>query len=120
MKNPEVNAFMLKLDNPLKAEMEAVRNIILNASKKISEDIKWSAPNFFYKENLATFNPKAKKYVTLLFHKGALIKDKSGLLEGEGRLTRTARFYDMDDVKSKKKNLGLIVKEWIKMMDKLK
>ncbi|MBK5271176.1 MAG: DUF1801 domain-containing protein [Bacteroidia bacterium] len=120
MKNPEVDAFMLKLDNPLKKEMVAVRNIILKTSNKISEDIKWSAPNFFYKGNMATFDPRAKKFVTLLFHKGSMINDKSGILEGDGRLVRSARFYDMNDVKAKKKKLESVVKDWIKMMDKLK
>ena len=50
---------------------------------------------------MATFNPRAKKYVTLIFHKGSLINDTTGLLEGDTKLTRTARFYDMADVKKR-------------------
>jgi hypothetical protein len=42
----------------------------------------------------------AKKYVTLIFHKGAILNDKTGLLKRE---TRTARFYDMKDVKRKRR-----------------
>ena len=117
--NPTVDEYMKKLNNPLKTEMEAVRKIILSASSKITEDIKWSAPSFYYKDNMATFNPRAKKYVTLIFHKGAIINDSTGLLEGETKLTRTARFYDMEDVKAKKKNLEEVVKKWVKTMDKI-
>jgi uncharacterized protein YdeI (YjbR/CyaY-like superfamily) len=116
-KNPEVDAFIDALDNPLKEEIEAIRKIILNASNKIEESIKWKAPSFFYKDNMATFNPRAKKYVTLIFHKGALIKDKTGLLEGDTEFARTARFYDMNDVKSKRKQLENVVKQWINVMD---
>ena len=58
-------------------------------------------------------------YVTLIFHKGAIINDSAGLLEGETKLTRTARFYDMEDVKAKKKNLEEVVEKWVKTMDKI-
>ena len=118
--NPTVDAYMAKLNNPLKKEMEAVHKIILSSGSKISEDIKWSAPSFFYKYNMATFNPRAKKYVTLIFHKGSLINDTTGLLEGDTKLTRTARFYDMADVKKKKPDLEKVVKGWIEAMDKIK
>ena len=82
-KNDEVTQFMEVLDNPLKAEMNMVREIILSANDKMTEDIKWKAPNFMYKGNMATFNPRAKKMVNLMFHKGALIQDNTGLLEGD-------------------------------------
>jgi hypothetical protein len=116
-KTAQVSQFIEKLDNPLKKEMNAVREIILNVSPKISEDIKWSAPNFVYKGNIATFNPRAKKFVNLTFHKGALIQDKTGLLEGDKPEARVARFNDMDDVLKKKGALETVIKQWIELMD---
>ncbi len=118
-KTEKVNEFMNQLDNPLKAEMNAVRAIILNVSDKISEEIKWSAPSFSYKGNMATFNPRAKKFVTLTFHKGALINDDSGLLEGDKKEARVARFQNMNDVMNKKKDLESLVLKWIAIMDGL-
>ena len=50
-----------------------------------------------------------------MFHKGAFIKDKSGLLEGDAKEGRTARFTDMQDIEKKKKALENVIKEWIKM-----
>ncbi len=117
-KNPKVNEFMTKLDNPLKTEMELVREIILSANDKVTEDIKWSAPSFFYKDNICTFNPRAKKFVNLTFHKGALIKDKTGLLEGDAKEARVARFESFDDIAKKKQQLILVINEWVKQMDK--
>jgi len=116
-KTEKVTNFIALLDNPLKEEMNAVREIILAASDKITEDIKWSAPSFAYKDNMATFNPRAKKFVNLTFHKGALIKDANGLLEGDQKEARVARFNNMEDVLYKKEALEEIVRNWISLMD---
>jgi hypothetical protein len=37
-----------------------------------------------------------------MFHKGAAIKDNSGLLEGEGKEGRVARFNDLVDIEKKR------------------
>jgi len=117
-KTEKVTSFIDRLDNPLKEEINAVREIILGTSDKITEDIKWSAPSFVYKGNMATFNPRAKKFVTLTFHKGVLINDSTGLLEGDKKEARVARFNDMEDVLNKKAALEDVVKNWMKLMDK--
>lgn len=117
-KTEKVTAFIAKLENPLKDEINAIREIILNASDKITEDIKWSAPSFAYKENMATFNPRAKKFVNLTFHKGALINDTSGLLEGDKKEARVARFKNMAEVNEKKKALEAVVRKWVELMDR--
>lgn len=113
-----VNEYMRKLKHPLKAEMEAVRAIILKASSKVQERVKWNAPSFFYQEDLAAFNPRAKAYVhlVLLFPKG-LVKEDTGLLEGNFKDRRMAYFYNMADVKSKKAALEKVVKDWVKLID---
>ena len=77
-----VEAYLREIDHPFKAEMEAVRAIILGVSDKISERIKWNAPSFFYKEDLGAFHPRATEYahLILLFPGGAGMDDTSGLL----------------------------------------
>ncbi|HYF68634.1 MAG TPA: DUF1801 domain-containing protein [Ohtaekwangia sp.] len=117
-KNPKVDDFLKKKKHPMNEEIQLVREIILNVSDKIEEDIKWSVPTFMYKGNLASYFLNAKKFVSLMFHKGALIKDKSGLLEGDGKEGRVARFTDATDIRKKKSALEAVVKEWIKMQDK--
>ncbi len=113
-KNPEVTNWFKTNKNPKSDEMEAVRNIILNAHKAITEDIKWSAPNFKYNGNMCTFNTRAKKYVNLTFHNGAELNDPLGLLEGDGKKARVAKFADFADIKSKKRALELLINEYIK------
>ena len=116
-KNPQVDEFMAQLEHPLKNEMEAIREIILATDGRMTEAIKWGGPTFNYKRNLATINPKAKKFVNLFFQNGATIQDESGLLEGDGKAVRVIRFLDMADVEKKKAGLQAIVKEWIRMQE---
>src|SRR5689334_10560222 len=66
-----VNAYMDALDHPLKAEVQAVRDIIKNVHPDITEQVKWTAPSFSYKGYLATFNLRAIEHVHLIFHNGA-------------------------------------------------
>ena len=116
-KSGKVDEFLKVLDNPLVEEIKKVREIILQASAKIQEDIKWGAPSYAYKDNMATFNPRAKKFVNLIFHKGALLNDKTGLLEGDKKEARVARFYNMDDVEQKKEKLIAVLKAWVHLID---
>ncbi len=83
----------------------------------MEEVIKWSSPTFIYKGNIASYFMNAKKFVSLMFHKGALIKDKTGLLQGDGKEVRHARFQDIDDIGKKEDALRSVIKAWIEMKD---
>ena len=55
----------------------------------------------------------------LVFPSGAKVNDTTGFLEGDykdGR--RTAVFIDLEDVKSREKDLKKIIKAWLKLIDK--
>lgn len=117
-RNSKVDEFLKKKKHPLNAEIQMVRDIILNTDERIEEDIKWSSPTFIYKGNIASYYMNAKKMVSLMFHKGALIPDKSGLLEGDGKEVRVARFADAGDIQKRKKALETVIRQWIKMQDK--
>lgn len=115
--NPEVEAWLAKYDNPQKPVVAAVRLAILKADKRITESIKWQAPTFAYKGNLASFFPKSKAHASLMFHKGATIKGKFPNLEGDGKEARTMKFDSLADVKKKSAELKAIVKAWCDMQD---
>jgi hypothetical protein len=116
--NPQVDDFMARLNHPLKDEMQRVREIILAADKKMTEVIKWGGPTFVYKGNLATLTPRTKRFVNLFFQTGAVIPDGHGLLEGDAKEVRVARFHDMSDIAAKEKALKAVVREWIRLKDK--
>ncbi|MBO6525228.1 MAG: DUF1801 domain-containing protein [Balneolaceae bacterium] len=116
-KNPEVDIYLEKKAHPLTSEIQRVREIILSVDEKIEETIKWQSPTFMYKGNIASYFMNAKKHVSLMFHKGASIKDGSGILEGDAKEGRTAKFYGLEDIEAKKQALENIIKEWIRMQD---
>lgn len=116
-RNPKVDEYLDKKDHPLTPEIQQVREIILNADPRMEEVIKWSSPTFMYKGNMASFFMNAKKMVSLMFHKGALLPNESGLLEGDAKEGRTARFTSMEDIETKKDALISVVKEWIELQD---
>ncbi|MFC2159593.1 DUF1801 domain-containing protein [Actinomycetota bacterium] len=117
MRNKKVNIFMDDLDNPRKELWEDIRTIILNIDSKIEEDIKWGAPTFIYKGNIATFNPRAKNFVNLTFHTGAFIDDPDGVLEGEAKEARVFRIESQEEFFQKKAGLEKVIKNWIELKD---
>lgn len=116
-RNPQVDEFLQKNANPLKAEIQRVREIILDVNPMITETIKWSVPTFMYKGNIASYYMNSKKHVSLMFHTGASIPDEYQLLEGEGPVSGVAKFNDMADIERKKIGLQSIIKAWIKLQD---
>ncbi len=116
--NPEVEEYLKKKTHPMDAEIRRVREIILNVHPDITESIKWASPTFIYKGNMASYFMNAKKHVSLMFHKGALIADATGLLEGDGKEGRTAKFASMEEIEKRKGDLETVVKAWIALQDR--
>lgn len=63
-RNPDVDAWLERYDNPMKPLVERVREIMLSADDRIGEVIKWSTPTFVYKGNLASFQPTPRRVAT--------------------------------------------------------
>ncbi len=113
----QVDEYMAQLDHPLKAEVQALRDLIKGVNPNITEEVKWVAPSFSYKGYLATFNLRARQHVHLIFHNGAILGDTSGLLQGDYVDRRMAYFTDMADVRAKQAALVKNIRTWIKLMD---
>lgn len=113
----DVDAWMATYDNPQKPLVQAVREVILAADPRIGESIKWQAPTFSYKGNLASFFPKAKAHVSLMFHKGATIAGDFPNLEGDGPEARTMKVHSSQDLTGKADELRRIVRAWCDQAD---
>ena len=100
-------------ENPQKELVQAVREAILDADPRVTEAIKWKAPTFMFKGNIASFYPKTKTHASLMFHTGASLPDPSGLLAGEGDTSRVARFESIDDLEAKRPALHALIAAWI-------
>jgi len=126
-----VAEYLQKLDHPLADAVEALRQIILRTDKEIGEQVKWNSPSFYYTGEMKPFDPKEykrdivvfnlhkKEYILLIFPTGAKIKDTTGILEGnftDGR--KMIKIESIKDAKSKEKALQIVIKEWLKLVDK--
>ena len=67
----EVDAWFADLTHPLEEVMQLVRDTVLLAEPRVAECIKWKSPTFVYEGNIASINPRARRFVQLMFHRGA-------------------------------------------------
>lgn len=109
--------YMARLDHPLKAEVEALRDIIKGAHPGITEEVKWNAPSYSYTEYLVTFNLRATRHVHLVFHNPHIASVDSPLLEGDYADRRMAYFTSMDDVHAKRAELERVLSRLIALID---
>lgn len=109
--NSDVDAWFAAKNHSLEDAMQAVRKTILTTDDRVEESIKWQTPTFSYKGNIVSFNP-AKKFVSLLFHRGAEIPGNHPRLEGDGKLARTMRFTDLADVEANVEELANAIRAW--------
>ncbi len=114
----QIAAWLNKLNEKVKSEINAVRNIIIESSPKLTERIKWNAPSYYYKVDIVTFGQYRNNTILLVFHHPAIVKIKSSLLEGNYKDRRLVYFKNKADAEKNKKELGRIIKEIIKVIDK--
>lgn len=85
---------MAKLKHPLKADIAAVRGLILAVSPAITEEIKWNSVGFRTTESFATVHLRATDQLQLIFHLGAKVRpdlkamkiaDPAGLMKWLGQ-----------------------------------
>ncbi len=113
----DVDAWFARYDNPMKEVVLRVRSLILDADPRITECIKWQAPTFVYRGNLASFFPRAKAHASLMFHHGALIPGNHPRLEGAGAAGRAMKFESVREANAARADLRRIVKAWCDWRD---
>jgi hypothetical protein len=115
-RNPEVDRWFEQRDPESTEPMQRAREIILAADNRVTETVKWSTPTFVYKGNIISFTP-SKTGVGLMFHRGAEIPGKHPRMEGDGKLVRTMRFTDTDDVAEGRSDIEAAVVAWCDWRD---
>ncbi len=122
--NHEVSDFLDQQKHPFRNEIELLRNIILSADIKLTENIKWNGPNYSYEyEDRITMRiqPPASQ-IQLIFHRGAkkqeqpknrLIASASKLLSWKENDRAVITFKSMKDIEDSRSELFDIISEWI-------
>lgn len=95
MKSKLVEPYLASIDDALKDRFQIIRKTILEAGPSLSQDIKWkNCLTYILGSKNLIQTVVGKDKISLIFHNGASIEDDSGLLEGDGKRTRTVRFLD--------------------------
>lgn len=121
--NEEVTLFLGQLDHPLRQEIEALREIILQADERLAENIKWNGPNYSIRgEDRITMRILPPKQIQLIFHRGAkvkeqpkqqLIEDEAGILVWKGNDRAIASFVSLASISEVQNALIKIVQDWL-------
>ena len=116
-RQPEVDTWFERYDSPMKDVVQRVREIVLDTDPRVDECIKWQAPTFTYKGNIASFFPKSRQHASLMFHLGAKIPGTYPRLEGSGDTSRVMKVADLDDAEAARPELESIVRAWCDWRD---
>ncbi len=94
--NDVVNDYLADLDEGAAVLFHAIREAVLAAGPEFNESIKWKNCLVYgtKKNHIQTVLGKGK--VSLIFFDGASFEDPYGLLEGDGKKTRTMRITSAD------------------------
>jgi hypothetical protein len=111
-RSPDVDAWFAASAHPMREVMEAVREVILGADARVTETIKWKTPTFMYKGNIASINPAAKRFTSVLFHRGAEIPGDHPILTGGGDVARYAQFEDVAALERQRDELTAVIRAW--------
>jgi hypothetical protein len=113
----EVDHWFAAYANPMKPVVQRIREIVLAADPRIEECIKWKAPTFVYRGNLASFYPKSKQHASLMFHQGAKIPGDFPRLEGSGDTSRVMKIATLEEADAAAPELERIVRAWCEWRD---
>ncbi len=116
-RQPEVDAWFERYDNPMKDVVQRIREIVLDADPRVDECVKWQAPTFTYKGNIASFYPKSRQHASLMFHVGAQIPGTYPRLEGTGDTSRVMKVADVGEAEAARAELESIVRAWCDWRD---
>ena len=95
-KNDIVNEYINALNEDIAPLFLEIRSCVLAAGPSFNESIKWKNCLVYgtTKNHIQTVVGKGK--VSLIFFEGTSLKDKYGLLEGDGNKARTMRINSLD------------------------
>lgn len=122
--NTEVTTLLDNLNLPLRAEIDQLRQLVLTADSRLSENIKWNGPNYSIdQEDRITMRVQQSKMIQLIFHRGAkvkvqpadkLIQDAPRLLIWKENDRAVATFKNMTEIEASRADLITLIQDWIR------
>src|SRR5271154_4548140 len=109
--SPKVDAF-LKRQDKWRPEFEKLREILTGCG--LTEDLKWGQPCYALDGKNVALIHGFKEYCAILFHKGALLKDRQRVLIQQTKNVQSARqirFTSAQEVTKLEKTLKAYLRE---------
>lgn len=113
--NPNVDWFFTKTTR-WQEEYAELRRIVLDCG--LTEELKWGCPCYTFQNANIVLIHGFKEYCALLFHKGALLKDESGILIQQTENVQSARqirFTGVEEIYKMEQTLKSYIKEAIEV-----
>lgn len=113
--NPKVDAFLSKAKN-WREEMEKLRAILLNS--ELTEGLKWGKPCYTIDDKNVVLIVPFKETCALIFSKGALLKDKKGILiqpTENSQSARQMRFTKISEIVAMEATVKTYIKEAVEV-----
>lgn len=121
--DPEVTALLDAHDHPLRAEIDALRAIVLGADPAVVEGVKWNTASFRTTDWFATLNgPKHTKEPMLVLHAGAKVKgkdlrrrvaDPTAMIRWLGADRGIVTFAGRADITKRRAALQRVLRSWL-------
>jgi hypothetical protein len=96
-----IAAYLPELEERWRATVERLIDVILDALPEAQHERRWGRLTFtcggHWHHWICAISP-TKKAIRLVIHKGALLADARGVMQGEGRYTRDIRFMSPDEI----------------------
>ena len=80
-----VEDYLAALDPPVRADVDALRAVVLSAHPGLTEEIKWNAPSFAHDgQDRVTLGLDNKGGYRVVLHRGAKLLDSAGFYFDDG------------------------------------
>lgn len=99
--DPKVAEYIQSSPEAFQELIHALREVVYKAEPQMDEAIKWRRVTFTLNGNWHHWIcgiERTQKYVSFIFHKGALLDDPSGILQGVGQWLRMLRVTSPTDI----------------------
>jgi hypothetical protein len=123
-KTPTVTEILDTLPPERRQLVDAIRSLIKDAEPGLTENVKWNAPNYVWKEeDRITFRLHKPGVIQLILHMGATRKedkqgkpvmgDPEGLIEWASDIRGSISFSSLDDVNQHREAVSALIRNWL-------
>ena len=119
VRNPDVDAWLMAWDNPMRDVVAAMRETMLAADDRVTEKIAWNQPTFMHNGMFAGFVNRATKAAVLMFMDGSHFEaSHPGLIAGNGKTARQFRVASLEEADARKGELEALVRAALDFRDR--